>query len=236
MAGFGGGEKIILPGVCSIETAEAYHCLETGTREKGSDKSVWLGIFRDNPLRLDMEEAARMAGLDIKIDCIVNTWGETVAVFAGAPKEACAVGVRDAETHYLTPKAVDKDIVIANTFAKANETEGGLIMAFPSVSQKGGDIVLIGNTPEGHCVHYLMGPFGKYFGGKLRLQIKLPPNVHHLIVFNEYPDLTVMGYFADPDKVLLMSRWDDVLQLLQKLHGDNAGVAVYPNAEIQYFA
>ncbi len=81
-----------------------------------------------------------------------------------------------------------------------------------------------------------MGPFGKTIGGNIRLQIKLPPHVNHLIIFNEYPDIAGLGYFEEPEKVLLMNRWDDVLQLLQESHGTDARVAVYPNAEIQYCA
>ena len=236
MSGFGGGEKIIMPGVTSIETTEAFHRLGDKIKQEHPDKPMGMGIFHDNPLRLDMEEAATLAGLDIKIDCIVNMWGETVAIFAGAPKLALAAGVEEAKAHYLTPRAEDKDIVIANTFAKVNEAVSGLITTLPAVSHKGGDIVLIVNAPEGQVTHYLMGPFGKTIGGNLRLQIKLLPHVNHLIIFNEYPDIASIGYLDEPDKVLFMNRWDDVLQLLQELHRADAKVAVYPNAEIQYCA
>jgi len=237
MAGFGGGAKILMPGVASIQSIEAFHRLEAKARQEHTNKPVTgMGIFENNPLRLNMEEAAILAGLDVKIDCIVNMWGETVGIFAGSPKQAYAAGVEEAKAHYLTPKVKDKDIVIANTFAKVNESESGLITALPAVSHKGGDIILICNAPEGHAVHYLMGPFGKSIGGKLRLQIKLPPHVNHLIIFNEYPDIASMGYFEKRDRILLMNKWDDVLKSLQELHGANAKVAVYPNAEIQYCA
>lgn len=83
MAGFGGGAKILMPGVASAETIEALHHLPT----------TGMGIFANNPLRLNMEEAAAMAGLDMKIDCIVNMWGETVALFAGSPRHAYAAGI-----------------------------------------------------------------------------------------------------------------------------------------------
>jgi nickel-dependent lactate racemase len=224
MAGFGGGAKILMPGVASADTIDALHRLP----------ATGMGIFESNPLRLNMEEAATMAGLDMKIDCLVNMWGETVAVFAGSPKDAYAAGIARAKTHYLTPRAIDKDIVIANTFAKVSESESGLITTIPAVSNQGGDIVLIGNAPEGHAAHYLMGPFGKFVGGKQRLQIKLPKNINHLIIYNEYPDLTSTGYYEDTDRIRLMPKWDDVLGMLKGLHRDNAEVAVYPNAEIQY--
>ncbi len=235
-SGYGGGAKIIMPGITSIETTEAFHRLGQKIKEENPDKPMGIGIYEDNPLRLDMEEAAELAGLNIKIDCIFNMWGETVAIFAGATEQAYAAGVAEAKTHYLTPRAEEMDIVVSNSFAKANEAEGGLITAIPSVSSKGGDIVLIGNVPEGHVVHYLMGPFGTSIGGNLRLKIPLPPKVNHVLIFSEYTDLTALGYFEEPDKVLFMSRWNDVLQFLEKSHGANTKVAIYPNAEVQYCA
>jgi len=235
MTGFGGGGKIVQPGIASFESIEALHRLGIKVGQEHPDKAVvGMGIFDDNPMRFDIEEAATLAGLDIKIDCIVNSLGETVAIFAGALIPAYAAGVQEAKTHYLTPRAEGKDIVIANTFAKANEAASGLITAFPAISSKGGDVVLICNAPEGQVTHYLMGSFGKTIGGNLRLQIGLPPYANHLIVYTEYPDIAGRGYFEESDKVLLMNHWDDVLQVLQQFHGDNTKVAVYPNADIQY--
>ena len=157
-----------------------------------------------------------------------------MTVYAGHPKIAYASAVKEARSHYLTPRAKDKDIVIANTFAKVSEPEGGLIVAFPSVRQDGGDVVLVCNSPESHIAHYLMGPWGKARGGKLQLQLDLPSNVNHLIIFDEYPNLSIMGYFRQPERVSLMVKWNDVLNLLESYHGENARVAVYPNSEIQY--
>jgi nickel-dependent lactate racemase len=235
-AGFGGGAKIVMPGITSIETTEAFHRYGMKVKQEHPEKPIGIGIYEGNPLRLDMEEAAKLAGLDIKIDCILNMWGETVAIYAGELRQAFAAGVKDAKEHYLTPRAKDKDIVIANAYTKANEAEGGLVTAMPSVSSKGGDLVLIGNAPEGHCTHFLMGTFGNDIGGNLRLQIKLPPNVNNLFIYNEYPDFTIKSYIDPAEKAMILSRWEDVVRLLREKHGDNASVAVYPNAEIQYCA
>jgi len=233
-SGFGGGSKIIMPGITSIETTEAFHRLGQKFEVDNLDKPMGIGLYHDNPLCLDMEEAAKLAGLDMKIDCILNMWGETVAIFAGSPKPAFAAGVEYAKAHYLTPRAEDKDIVIANSFTKANEAEGGLITTLPSLSQRGGDLVLISNAPDGHVTHYLMGAFGKNIGGNLRIQIKLPPNVDNLVIFSEYPDFSTLDYYKERDKVLLINRWDFVLEMLEHKHGKNARVAVYPSSEIQY--
>jgi len=235
--GFGGGGKIILPGVSSVETIEHFHRMEAEFKQKYPGKLIaGMGVFDDNPLRLNIEEATALAGLDVKIDCIVNIWGETVAIFAGAPKPTWAAAVSEAKAHYLTPETKGESVVIANTFAKANEAIMiGLHTAFGAVSDKGGDIVLIANAPDGQVTHYLMGNFGKTTGGKLKLQAKIPPKVNHVIIYTEYPDVAGRGYIEASDTVLFVNNWDEAIQALQQFHRAGTKVAVLPSAEIQYF-
>ncbi len=223
---FSGGGKMILPGVASIETIEHNHKLPLTEQERDN--------YEINHRRLDMEEAAKLAGLDVIIDCIVNMWGDTVAIFAGAETPAHEASVKYAKTHYLTTKAQDKHIVIANTFAKVTEAATAL-KTEASVSQEGGDFVLIANAPEGQVVHYLMGPWGQTIGGRLRMQFPVSPHINHFIVYSKYPDIASLGWFEKSDRVLPMGDWDDVLGILQESHGDSATVALYPNADIQYF-
>ncbi|MEE8421037.1 MAG: lactate racemase domain-containing protein, partial [Dehalococcoidales bacterium] len=67
-AGFGGGGKMVLPGVCSIDTIHANH---GGLTEMSEDKNMKLnawGSVEDNVMRLDIEEIANMAGLDVSVN------------------------------------------------------------------------------------------------------------------------------------------------------------------------
>jgi len=236
MSGFGGGGKIILPGVVSFETIDYNHQMAAKSSPEHRDiLNVGMGIFDNNPLHYDIDEAAKLVGVDVLINCIVNMWGESVAMFAGAMEPAYAAAVQEAKTHYLTPKVKGKDIVIANTFAKVNETSIGLGITYPAVNTGGGDVVLIGNAPEGQVTHYLLGPFGKTTWAKQRQFFRpaVPQHVNHLIVYNEYPH-PGSSWFDEDDKILYLDRWDDVLKLLQKSHEGDTKVAVYPNAEIQY--
>jgi lactate racemase len=230
MAGFGGGSKIVLPGVASYETITALHA-----PRKGNFKNTvsGMGALADNPRRKDIDEAAAIAGLDIKIDALVNYWGETAELFAGAPKAEYSAALAAAKNHYLTEQSKEADIVIANSFAKASEAISGLMIAFPSV-KKGGDVVLIANAPDGQATHYLMGPFGNSTAGKLQLQMKVPDNVNRLIIFNEYPEIASGRYLEDSEKVIMLDRWEDVMALLIQNHGAGTKAAIYPNADIQY--
>lgn len=235
MAGFGGGSKIVLPGVASYDTVRALHApRETAGTAGFSGTVTGMGALADNPRRRDVDEAAAIVGLNMKLDAVVNTWGETVELFAGAPAPAYAAALEAARSHYLTPAARGKDIVIANSFAKANEAISGLLVAFPAVKEEGGDVVLIANAPEGQMTHYLMGPFGNSIGGKLQLRMKPPDNVNRLIVFSEYPELASRYYLEDRGNVILANRWEDVAAMLRQNRGEKVKVAVYPNADIQY--
>ena len=175
-----------------------------------------------------------MVGLDMKIDALVNSWGETSALYAGSPVPTYEVTLKAAREHYLTQRAKEKDIVIANSYAKANEATSGLLAAYPSVKQEGGSVVLIANAPEGQVTHYLMGSFGNEIGGALQLRMSIPPNVNRLIIFSEYPEVSMRKNVQATDKVELIDDWNEVLRILQESHGDTADVGIYPNADIQY--
>jgi nickel-dependent lactate racemase len=233
-AGFGGGAKMILPGVASFETVRAMHQMKL---EQGGTKTLdfgGVGCIAGNPIRGTIEEAAVAVGLDFFVGAIVNEWGETVSVHAGAPLEAFHRAVEEARCHYLTAQPRDCDIVITNTFAKANEGEGGTITGFPSVKTSGGDLVLISNAPEGHVCHYLLGTWGNVSPGEFRLVVQLPRQVQRLIMFSEYKDLTAAAFFAPRERVLVCDRWRDVLHALTERHAGSAKVAIYPSAEVQY--
>ncbi|MFC1942343.1 lactate racemase domain-containing protein [Chloroflexota bacterium] len=223
---FGCGSKMLLPGVASIDTIVYNHSIEVPLADKKN--------YDKHPVHLDMEEAASFVGLDVSIEDFVNLWGNSTDIYAGELYQAHAAGVQAAKAHYLTPLAMNKDIVIANSYAKASESATGAAFTFPSVKE-GGDLVLIANTPAGQVVHYLGGPWGKAVETKRRIQMPVPPNVNRLIVYTEYPELPGLEYFEGTANVIMLSKWDDVIKLLRESHGDNASVAVYPSSDIAYF-
>ncbi len=234
IAGFSGGGKIILPGIASYETIQYNHMMGYKSREQHTDNPVvGMGIYDDNPLRRDIDEAARLVGVDFLINCLMNGRGETVAVHAGDLLAAHRAAVQEAKAHYLTPKITDKDIVIANTSSPNNVTSIGLLISFPAVSSRGGDVVLIANYPEGRVPHYLGGRWGKDTWAVQHRRVSMPEKINRLIVYNAYPH-PGSNWFDDDDRIIYCHRWEKVLKLLRETHGDTVKVAIYPNAEIQY--
>ena len=74
-SGFGGGGKIVFPGVAHIDSIAYNH----GTLVRDHPGCVGLGKIEGNIPHLDIEEATRMAGFDVKIDAIINLRGEVTA-------------------------------------------------------------------------------------------------------------------------------------------------------------
>jgi len=74
--GWTGGGKIILPGVAGRATIEQNH------RWLMTPMTI-LGLADANPMRLDMEEAADLAGLAFKIDVLVDSQERMVGIYSG---------------------------------------------------------------------------------------------------------------------------------------------------------
>lgn len=236
LTGFGGGGKIVFPGIASVDSIIAHHgnLVARAMAEKGGFQ-LWLGQFEDNVIRLDIAEATRMAGLDIKIDAVINGKGQTTALFVGKPDDVHIEGCKLAREVYATPPVEDQDIAILNTYAKASEA---FVLPFSSrlLKESGGDLILIANAPEGQVTHYLAGSFGKLMGGKLWYpRTTLPLNLRRLFVLTKFIDRAGVGGMLPPEAIIWAKTWPEVLDKLKQTHGEKAKVAVIPDATMQYF-
>ncbi len=86
-AGFSGGRKSVLPGVCSRTTVLGNHCSKFI-----ASPYARTGVLENNPIHKDMVAAARMAGLRYIVNVIINEHKEVVAAFAGDPIVAHEAG------------------------------------------------------------------------------------------------------------------------------------------------
>lgn len=233
-AGFGGGGKIVLPGVTSIDTIAANHGDVGGFNSGDSTPhpSAGWGRVEGNVVRLDMEEAAAMAGLDFKVDVLVNGVGETTAVFAGDFVQEHRAAVNLARSHYATDVVPEADVVVANTYAKANEATLSLALANRSVKQ-GGTIVVIANAPDGQVTHYLYGKFGKRFGGRLHRPSPASPRFGRLILCSQFKVVDPFLPIVSPELITWVSNWPEAVEVVGKPATGRLRVAVYPNAETQ---
>ena len=230
--GFSGGGKIVLPGVAHVDSIAHYHLeVEAMARE-----TTGLGNFENNILRFEIEEAARMTGIDFLVNVTVNASGATSAVFAGELFQAHEKAVALAKELYSTrPRPQDKDLVIANAFVKANEMAISVLLGVLALKDLAGTIVVIANSPEGQVIHYLLGRFGRDYGGRQYPIGTIPPSVK-LIVMAPQADKTFGDWFSNPEVITWTKDWGQTLDLLSEEMKPGARVAVLPNATMQYYA
>lgn len=229
--GFSGGGKLLMPGVAHIDTISHYH-LDVNAQ---APETTGLGKHENNILRANIEEAARLAGMDFKIDVLFNGRGETSALFAGEPSLVHERAVALAKDVYATdPHPKGKDLVIANAFAKANEMPIALGVGGRALKRLGGTVVIIANSPEGQVVHYLLGRFGRNHGGRQYPVSTIAERID-LIIMAPYLDKTFADWFSNPQKVTWTRAWPETLAILQSRFPDAADVAVIPNATMQYY-
>lgn len=229
--GFSGGGKIVLPGVAHIDSITHYH-LEV---PKMAPESVGLGNFDNNVMRFDIEEATHMAGLDFKVDVVVNERGATSGVFAGDFIEAHKEAVAEAKILYsLNPRPVNKDIMIANAFAKPNEMAIAVLVGAMGLEGLSGTVVVIANAPEGQVIHYLLGRFGQEYGGR-QYPVGTILGSLNLVIQAPYRDKTFADWFSNPEVVTWSRDWDETLQILARIHGAGSRVGVVPSATMAYY-
>jgi len=146
--GYGGGGSIVLPGVCSYETIEWNHRLAIG---QGSIQPGYVGPR--NRLRNDIEEAAKLAGLNMVLNVILDVDGNVVDMAAGASAESHRVSIEkfDRIYSYLVgwPGKVDISISGSLSWDKYLAHSCWPIATLDPVTKDGGTIILATPSPGG---------------------------------------------------------------------------------------
>jgi nickel-dependent lactate racemase len=78
MAGYGGGPKIVMPGVCDFETIRDHHM-----KYVIHPRSV-AGDTKGNPFHEGIFKVARAVGLDFSINCVYNQKGQVIRIIGGS--------------------------------------------------------------------------------------------------------------------------------------------------------
>jgi len=151
-SGWGGGSKIILPGVCSQRTTDAMHILACTVQPV----LEVIGV-RDNRPRAEMDAVAAQAGLDFIVNTVLDERQQIIGVFAGHFVEAHRQAVACAEQVLVTPIPAQADILVISaapshmsywqavkpyTYAHLAVREGGAIVFLLDGSEG-----LVGDAP-----------------------------------------------------------------------------------------
>lgn len=107
-AGFSGGRKSILPGICSAETVNENHSYRAI-----ASPGAAAGVLAGNPIHEDMICAARRVNVQFILNVALNGRKEIIAAFAGDVEEAHLKGCGYVREISEAP-AVQGDIVITS--------------------------------------------------------------------------------------------------------------------------
>ncbi len=231
-AGFGAGAKIILPGIAGMETVAHHHThMRTGVHT-GTAK---VARVDGNAFRLDIEEAGRLAGLQFKVDTVLNNRREVVGLFAGDFLAEHRAGVKLAREVYATELLKDMDVLLINCYPTECQFPKSTEIV-PNSLREGGDVVIVNYAYAGQIVHQYNGRFGTDYGGR---GWKVASNVGHL---SKSSRIIVMAPFLSrvdrmalgPDeKVVWYKSWEEVLADLVSRHGPGTRAGVYPYPSMQ---
>jgi nickel-dependent lactate racemase len=82
--GYGGGPKLILPGVCGVKTVRFMHNeIKQASRPRRDRNGNAIFYIYENEQRQDMVEAARLAKVDFSVQMVYNQERKLVHVVAG---------------------------------------------------------------------------------------------------------------------------------------------------------
>ena len=109
-AGFGGGCKIIMPGVCSYRSVADHHF--TWMRHRNSK----VNFLDGNSFYEEIVDAGRIARLSFKLDLIMNEKKEVIRAFAGDPVKEHREASKFATSLYLVPLQNLADVTITSAF------------------------------------------------------------------------------------------------------------------------
>lgn len=146
IAGFSGGRKAILPGICGKETIENNHA-------NMIHPNAVTGNLTENPVHEEMTEAAKRIGVDFNINVVTDEDGNIIDIVVGDLFSSWARGVEICKNTYFAPIQEKSEVVIVSAGGYPKDinmyqAQKALDNAYQAV-KPGGTIVLIAECLEG---------------------------------------------------------------------------------------
>ena len=227
LAGFGGGAKIVLPGVCGIRTLESNH--SAGMRGIGA------GIGRMTNIRKDIEDIVDKVGLDFSVNAILTESGDIAALTSGHFKDAHRKAMEIALQNYSTKFTINNQICFFNLFpedSELNQASKGfnfLMTAPNNIVDRKGSIVLMSSSYEGRGYHSLIAETGAKLYSNMGDSLMWKGFVKRRQVYFFSPNISEPDiYHFFPKSVKLFHIWDNLIKELSKVHGEAPKAALFP--------
>lgn len=232
LAGYGGGAKNVLPGVCGIETLFGNH--SSGMKSGGG-----AGIGRVTSIREDIEDTARKVGLDFSINIIFTEKGKMGGIFAGDFIESHRKAMELGDKVYNTEVTLENDVGFFNVFPEDTELTQGMHKAFNflmtapnKILQRKGIIVIMADCIEGRGYHSLNAERGAKLYSPVNEQIiwKAFVKRRKVYLFSENLSKPDIDHIYGKDAVLLFNKWDDLIDKLNEEYEGKLKAIIIPTS------
>lgn len=139
MNGFGGGAKIIMPGVANYEAVKEHHLHFT------PQPGCYIGNLENNPFYHEVCRVAEMARLTFIVNCAYNSREEVVDVVAGHFREAHLTGIEKGKANYAfrLDEPADVTITSAYPYVEAAQTIKPIVPASLLATKPGGSVIIV---------------------------------------------------------------------------------------------
>jgi lactate racemase len=146
-AGYSGGAKALMPGVCSKKSISANHAMML-------NEHACAGEFYNNPVRQDIETAGKLVSIDFIFNVILDDSKHIISAVSGKNNEAFLEGIKlynslfeigvneKADMVITSPGGYPKDLNLYQS-QKALDNVKGIV-------KDGGVIILVAECPEGY--------------------------------------------------------------------------------------
>ena len=229
-AGFGGGAKILVPGVVHIETIRENH--ELAWEGRGI---LYEEVISSACIRRDAEEIARFVGLDFVVNTVNTPERGIAGLFAGDFVKAHRAGSRFAYDLYLTdPPSPDAHIIVAGSYPLDTDLGQSGRGGWPFSNDK--ICITVAGCDDDIAYHGEM-PYAEYLKSKQNRESATytfkgtsPEAGARSYMYS--PKLSPEEYYQRERPTKLFSTWADMIEEIEKTHS-YAKVAVFPYASLQ---
>ena len=241
-AGFSGGRKSILPGICNAATVNENHSYKAV-----SNPHAAAGVLEGNPIHEDMLCAAKAVHVQFILNVALDAQKKIIAAWAGDLEKAHAEGVKFVRSLAQCP-VVEGDIVVTSnggapldqniyqsvkglTAAEASAKEGAvLIMCAELADGTGGEGFYTSlrdcETPAAHFEQCVNTPQSETIPDQWESQILARILMKHRVIFVSRPEMEKtlremkLDYAPDLETAMAMAKQDK---------GENASVTLIPS-------
>jgi lactate racemase len=242
-AGFGGGSKILLPGVSSYRSVADHHSHWIRHR------NTKVNILDGNLFHEEIVDAGRLAGLAFKLDMVINENKEVIRAFAGDPVAEHREASRYAAGLYTVPLPRLSDVTITAAFPLeiGVQSTKALLMA-RYCTRLGGTIVWVAPQTETGPILPLIREMGSPETAtdfhRRMIEGKIPPELNvfgisyvmQVVYFKELAENfnvihVTRGLTPELVRMMKFSHFPDLQEAVSSLSKkmDRADVAIFPS-------